>query len=406
MTKCASKLSKVYTLFKNLKVYQRIALFLPAGLQVKNHGLLGISQNDCILSKVLYIVSPLTRREALKTAFVTGALAGAATLELTGCTRIGSNGNVAASNTAKPVTGSTFAFDTYCTFTVYGDDSALAKLSDTCQRYDALFDLYDEKSDIARINAAAGQPVSVDPATTDLIARALDYCAEADGRFDITIGAVSTLWDFTAGTRATDEQIAAALPHVNWQNVIVDERAGTVQLTDSEAKLDLGGIAKGYVADCLCKLLRDETNATAAVLSLGGNVAFYGQKPGGGTWDTGIRDPNDPGGSTTVGTAHVTGGSLVTSGLYERTFELDGVTYWHILDPQTGMPVQTDVESVTVACPSSTTADALSTTLFVAGSQDGAAIADAHDGTAAYFLLQNGSTAESSRWQELTGFER
>ena len=335
-----------------------------------------------------------------RTALAAGSAALLGWGALGGCSR-----GRGASDASKPATGSTFAFDTYCTFTVYGDDSALAKLSDACRRFDALFDLYDGASDIARINASGSQPVTVDPDTVDLITRALAFCEQADGRFDITIGAVSTLWDFDKGVRPADEQITAALPHVNWQNVIVDESARTVQLTDPEAKLDLGGIAKGYVADRLCELLRDETEATAAVLSLGGNVAFYGQKPDGGTWDTGIRDPNDPGGNTTIGTAHVTGGSLVASGLYERTFKLDGVTYWHILDPRTGMPVQTDTESVTVACPSSTTADALSTTLFIAGSREGATIADAHKDTAAYFLLQNGSTAESSHWQELTNFE-
>ena len=364
----------------------------------KKTRLLGKSKNIFSLLEVLNTNRSVTRRGMLQTALFAGVTA----LGLAGCAR----GNKATGNpdANKLATGSTFAFDTYCTFTVYGDDTALAKLSDACQRFNALFNLYDA-SDIARINAGDGQPVTVDPDTVDLITRALTFCEQADGRFDITIGAVSTLWDFDKGIRPTDEQIAAALPHVNWQNVIVDEDTNTVQLTDPEAKLDLGGIAKGYVADRLCDLLRDETNATAAVLSLGGNVAFYGEKPGSGTWDTGIRDPNDPGGNTTVGTAHVAGGSLVTSGLYERTFELDGVTYWHILDPRTGMPVQTDTESVTVACPSSTTADALSTTLFVAGSREGAAIADAHEDTAAYFLLQNGGTAESSRWQELTDFE-
>ena len=92
----------------------------------------------------------------------------------------------------------------------------------------------------------------------------------------------------------------------------------------------------------------------------------------------------------------------MTSGLYERTFELDGVTYWHILDPQTGMPVETDVESVTVCCPSSTQADALSTALFVAGSERGITLVDSYENTAAYFILADGSTRESARWQELT----
>lgn len=98
-----------------------------------------------------------------------------------------------------------------------------------------------------------------------------------------------------------------------------------MRLADPQAKLDLGGIAKGYVADRLCDLLRDETNATGAVLSLGGNIALFGEKPNGEPWETGVRDPNDPGGDTVVA-PHVSGGSLVTSGLYERVFEQDGIT--------------------------------------------------------------------------------
>ena len=401
MGRLGDKTSRSRKFFGNNLSSQKTYPLLTRYFSTKKIRLLDKTQNNFQLLEVLDEKTSITRRKALGTAF----FAGAAALGLAGCGRNHGSDNTTAATTAKPATGSTFAFDTYCTFTVYGDDTALAKLNDACQRFDTLFDLYNDASDIARINAGKGQPVTVDADTVDLIAHALTFCDQANGRFDITIGAVSTLWDFDKGTRPTDEQIAAALPHVNWQNVVVDGHASTIQLTDPAAKLDLGGIAKGYVADRLCELLRDETDATAAVLSLGGNVAFYGQKPDGSTWDTGIRDPNDPGGNTTVGTVHVTGGSLVTSGLYERTFELDGVTYWHILDPRTGMPVQTDTESVTVACPSSTTADALSTTLFVAGSREGVAIADAHEDTAAYFLLQNGSTAESSRWQELTNFE-
>lgn len=315
---------------------------------------------------------------------------------------------------AEPSTSSTFAFDTYCTFTVYGDTTAPALLARECARYDELFDLYDPASDIARVNAAAGAPVTVDPATAEVVEQALAFCAEADGLFDITIGAVSQLWDFEEGIRPSDAEIAAALAHVNWRGVTVDTtnpEAPTITLADAQAALDLGGIAKGFIADRLVETLRAETKATAAVISLGGNIICYGDKPDGGSWDIGIRDPNDPGGSTVVGTTHVRTAdasdtnanavSLVTSGLYERTFELDGVTYWHILDPQTGMPVETDVESVTVCCPSSTQADALSTALFVAGSERGIALVDSYEDTAAYFILADGSTRESARWQEL-----
>lgn len=340
----------------------------------------------------------ISRRSAIAAAVA--GIGGAAAL--TGCSPASS---APSDRPSDATTGSTFAFDTFCTFTVYGDDEAPAKLSAACARYDKLFDLYDPASDIARVNDAGGAATAVDRETAELVAEALAFCASARGLFDITVGAVSTLWDFEKGIRPADDSIADALQHVDWKLVDVDVEASTVRLADPAAKIDLGGIAKGFIADRLCKLLADETTATGAALSLGGNIAYFGSKPDGTPWNTGIRDPNDPGGSRTVGTAHLDGGSLVTSGLYERTFELDGETYWHILDPRTGMPVATDTVSVTVACPSSTTADALSTTLFVAGSHDGAALADAHEKTAAYFIKDDGSTAESSKWQELTSFE-
>ncbi|MBE6469825.1 MAG: FAD:protein FMN transferase [Coriobacteriaceae bacterium] len=343
----------------------------------------------------------ITRRQALVAAgLATGA--GLAVLTGTGPALVNL---VQAARRPRPVTGSTFAFDTYCSFTVYGDDTAPAKLSAACARYDALFNLYDEGSDIARINRAGGAPTVVDPETAAVIARALELSTHLDGLFDISIGAVSTLWDFHTGIRPSDEAIAAALPHVGWRGIHVDEPVATVTLDDPAAKLDLGGIAKGFVADRLCELIRTETDASAAVISLGGNIAYVGGRPDGSPWTTGIRDPNEPGGDATVGTARTAGGTFVTSGLYERTFSDGGATYWHILDPNTGRPVQTDVVSDTVFGPSSTAADALSTALFVAGSARGAKLVDSIGETAAYFILADGDVAESSRWQELTGFE-
>ncbi|MDY2777811.1 MAG: FAD:protein FMN transferase [Collinsella sp.] len=337
-------------------------------------------------------IRPLSRRGVCAGAFGFAVLA-------SGCSRPSAEEEVRES-----VTGSTFAFDTYCTFTVYGDADAPALLARECARFDGLFNAYDPDSDIARINAAGGAPVIVDPDTLELVQKGLEFSSQAQGRFDITIGAVSMLWDFTSGRKPDDKEIQRAIGHVDWRGVEVDPDASTVRLADPSAKLDLGGIAKGFVADRLCTTLSDR-GCTAAVISLGGNIVFHGRKPDGALWDAGIRDPNDPGGSTVVGTVHIPEGSLVTSGLYERMFESDGTTYWHILDPRTGMPVQTDIESVTVLCPSSTAADALSTTLFIAGSVDGADMAHAHEGTAAYFIKRDGGTAESPRWQELTDFE-
>ncbi len=336
------------------------------------------------------------------------SLAGACGPLLAGCAAGGDREGAGDADATAPATSSTFAFDTYCTFTAYGDDAAPALLAKACARYDALFDLYDPASDIARVNAAGGAPVAVDPETADAVEAALALSEELDGLFDITIGAVSTLWDFHEGVRPDDDAIAQALPHVDWRRVVVDRtdaEAPTIALGDASAKLDLGAIAKGFIADRLCRLVEDETDARAVALSLGGNIAYVGEKPDGGLWTTGIRDPNDPGGSRIIGTARTRAGSLVTSGLYERTFDEGDVTYWHILDPATGMPVATDVVSVTVWCPSSTRADALSTALFVAGSARGVAIVDGLDDTAAYFVLADGSRVESRRWRELTRFE-
>lgn len=288
-------------------------------------------------------------------------------------------------------------------------DGALAACRDRCLYFERRLSRTRPDSDISRAHAASPDPVPVAPETADLTRRALGYCAASGGRFDITMGTVTSLWDFHAGTVPSRRDIARALPHVGFRHIAVGEGEGgapTLAIDDPRTVLDLGGIAKGYVADRLVELLRDRTDATAAMISLGGNIALYGTKPDGSPWDIGVRDPNDPGGSSIVGTAHVEGGmSLVTSGLYERTFELDGVTYWHILDPRTGMPVATDTESVTVACPSSTAADALSTTLFVAGSARGCEIADGRADTGAYFLLEGGGAASSAAWDELTDFE-
>ena len=231
----------------------------------------------------------LTRRQAV---CATASIATLVAAGLAGCSKSTNQTSASQGDSSKPATGSTFAFDTYCTFTVWGDDTALSQLSAACAHYDELFDLYSPSSNIARINTAQGAATAVDPDTAQLIALALDYCAQADGLFDITIGAVSTLWDFERGVRPDDAAIADALQHVDWHGVEVDEESSTVRLTDPQAKLDLGGIAKGYIADRLCELLASKTKATAAVISLGGNIAFFGTKPDASTWNTGIRDPN------------------------------------------------------------------------------------------------------------------
>lgn len=222
-------------------------------------------------------------------------------------------------------------------------------------------------SDIGRINAAAGAPVEVAPETAELIARALEYCQASGGLFDITIGAVSSLWDFKQGVVPTQEQIEAALLHVGYACVEVDDQ--TVILADPQAMLDLGGIAKGYVADVLVAQLAD-AGVTSGYVNLGGNVKVLGTKPDGSPWRVGIRDPHiDASDTDSIARVSLEGGSVVTSGLYERRFEKDGTAYWHILDPRTGYPVQSDLVSATIVSEQSIDGDSLTKPLFMMGQE-------------------------------------
>ena len=219
----------------------------------------------------------------------------------------------------------------------------------------------------------------------DVIERALVYCEESGGRFDITIGSVTSLWDFHEGVVPDESAIAEAVTHVDYRKVQVD--GTTVTLLDPEAKLDLGGIAKGYIADDLCRML-EEAGCTSGVVNLGGNVKTLGLKPDGSAWKVGIQDIDGATGTYMLVTTN-TDASTVTSGIYERGFTLDGVYYHHILDPSTGWPVQNELASVTIFSDSSMWGDALATAAFILGSEDGAALIEGLDGIEAVFIAKD-----------------
>lgn len=260
-----------------------------------------------------------------------------------------------------------FAFDTVCVLSGVMSQEVLDEARGLCERFEQLFSRTRATSDVGRINAAAGEPVTVDPHTADLLQKSLSYCEASDGLFDITIGAVSELWDFTEGVVASERAIAEALPHVGWRNVQVE---GTdVRLKDPAARIDLGGIAKGYIADAIVDLLR-ERGVTSASVNLGGNVAVLGAKANGEPWNVGVRDPASEVESACVAKVRATGGSVVTSGLYERSFQKDGKRYWHILDPRTGYPVQTDLASASIFCERSIDGDGNTKPLFMWGAHE------------------------------------
>lgn len=184
------------------------------------------------------------------------------------------------------------------------------------------------------------------------------------GAFDPTVYPLVCLWGFPSGEYhiPTEAELTGALAHTGAQHLQLD---GAAAALDAGCSVDLGGIAKGYAAEQCAHQLED-AGAQAAMLSLGGNVQTVGSKPDGTAWQVGIADPKDP--SSAIAVVRFTGSkALVTSGDYQRYFEQDGVRYHHILDPQTGRPVQNGLRSVTILADSGTLADGLSTALFVMG---------------------------------------
>ncbi len=292
-----------------------------------------------------------------------------------------------------PVTKESFYFDTICQITVYGIQASEAAGAEQessgseeeaeqsgtsfssaaedvitqafalCSDYEKLLSKTREGSDIWNINNAGGQPVEVAPETAAVIKAAIEYAKESDGLFDITIGAVSSLWDFVEGVKPSDEAIQAALPHVDYRCIQVD--GTTVTLSDPQAKLDLGGIAKGYITDDLVKILK-RGGCKNASLSLGGNVYVMGKSFDGDAWSVGVQDPNGEQ-DDVLATVTARDRSVVTSGLYERSFEQDGQLYYHILDPKTGYPAATDLKSASIMTKRSLDGDAYSTILFLLG---------------------------------------
>lgn len=267
-----------------------------------------------------------------------------------------------------------YAFNTDVCFSAYGNRETVFRTFrqavDACRRYERLFSRTLAHSDIARLNAAEGAEVSIDDDTYNLIKGSIRYCERSLGWFDITIGSLTSLWDFKSGKIPDARALQSRLALVDWRGIKLGGTSGarTAQLVHPGAMVDVGGTAKGWIADRLAELFRAD-GVQHFIINLGGNVVVGGGKPDGTPFSVGIRNPRD--GSKILCTIKLFEGSAVTSGPYERFFEVDGHRCCHILDPRTGMPIQTDVESATVVAARSFDCDGFSTTLCALGIERG-----------------------------------
>ncbi len=279
------------------------------------------------------------------------------------------------------------ACDTVVTVTAYAPQKTVDGTLRICADYEALLSKTIEGSDVWNLNRADGEPVEVHPETAELLRLAVEIGEASGGAFDVTIAPVSGMWNFTAEDPVLPDSDALRLAaaRVDYRNVEID--GNTVTLKNG-AEIDLGGIAKGYIADRVAEYLREQ-GVTSACINMGGNVLTIGTKPDGSPWTIGIRDPN----GTPEQSAEVLqfgGAAVVTSGNYERFFVLDGVRYHHILDPKTGMPVSNGLASVTIIGTRSDLCDALSTACFVLGEEGSRSILDRY-GVQGIFLYGDGS---------------
>lgn len=256
------------------------------------------------------------------------------------------------------------------------------KLHDELLVYHQLFDIYNDYegiNNLKTVNDQAGiAPVAADPALIALLRDCRSYYDLTGGRVNVAMGSVLRLWHEARNDGIRDpanaclpdmEELKEAAEHISFDAVVIDESASTVYITDPETSLDVGAIAKGWATQRVA-----ETAPEGLLISVGGNVCATGPKKSDGTpWVIGVQDPEDA--DTNLHTVNVTGGAVVTSGDYQRTYTVGGKQYHHIIDPQTLMP-SGHWRSVTILCADSGLADALSTALFLMPLEEGRALAE------------------------------
>ena len=309
-----------------------------------------------------------------------------ALISLCGCDR---------SAIGKSTSKSGLYFDTVVSVEIYDSSSentedVLNGCMEICSHYENLFNKNIETSDIARINSNSGKSVKVDKDTVALLSEALKYCDSSDGLFDITINPVSSLWDFHEqnGDIPDASKIREALLLVDHNNIRIDEANNTVTLKKVGASIDIGAVAKGFIADRIADYLIS-CSVSSAIINMGGDMRLIGSKPSKEPFRIGINDPFGDGPPLLV--LSLSDISVATSGTYERYIMSNGKRYHHILDKNTGYSVQTDIESVTVITKRSVDADCLCTLCILLGYERASEFIEKTPETEAVFILSDGT---------------
>ncbi len=309
-------------------------------------------------------------------------------------------------------------FDTVTTITGYEKtkydfDTVCTEIENLLKEYHQLYDIYtvyDGINNIATVNGTVDgehKEVEVDRKIIDLLLFAKKMYSETDGKVNVAMGSVLSIWHRYREDGIENplnsklppmDKLQAAAEHINIDDVIINEEKNTVYLADSQMTLDVGAVAKGYAVEKIASLL-EENGISGYIVNVGGNVRTVGLKGDGEPWTVGIENPDLDNGDDYIAYLHLQGEAVVTSGVYQRYYTVDGKNYHHIINPETLMPDE-NFKSVSIVCKDSGVGDALSTAVFTMSFEQGFDLIESLDGVEALWVLGDGEVKYS------TGFEK
>lgn len=304
---------------------------------------------------------------------------------LSGCTGENQKGN-------EPEARTEFVLGTVVTVQIYdhASEALFDKIFDRLREIEEKMTINKEDSEVLKVNKNAGIDfVKVSEDTFHVIQKGKIFSELSRGRFDISIGPLVKLWNIgTEEARVpSQEEIDQKKQLIDYRDVLLNESEKSVMLKRKGMILDLGGIAKGFAADEIVKIFK-ENHVERGLINVGGNVFAYGSRPDGADWKIGIRNPFSSE-QDYIGIVSVSDKTVVTSGVYERYFEEGGKRYHHILDPETGYPVENNLVSVTIVGERSIDADALSTAVFSLGLEEGMKFIQETENTEAIWITKD-----------------
>jgi thiamine biosynthesis lipoprotein len=323
-------------------------------------------------------------------------------LFLSGCSSNFNAGNV--DEEVPFITKSDFLLNTVVTINLYDkqDEALLEDCFDLIAKYEKIYSRTSESSELYALNYGTAPhddlTYQISNELSDILKYGLYYSKLSGGYFDISVAPITSLWDFTAADPVLprEEELQAALPLVNYDYIQLNHNQ--VSFAKDGIGIDLGAIAKGYIADRLKEFLISN-GVNSAMLNLGGNVLCVGEKPEGIPFQVGIQKPFADR-NETIAVMEINDLSVVSSGIYERYFTLDGVNYHHILNPKTGYPYDNELVAVTIISKKSTDGDGLSTTCFALGLDKGLELIASLPDTYAVFITKDYEVYYSKGFEE------